>query len=181
MEYKWTVLSNTTLGGLLASIDGSILLIALPVVFRGLGVNPFEASNFPILLWLLLGYGVVTATLLVTVGRLSDMLGRARMYNFGFAIFSTGSILLFVEPWSGATGAWALVVFRSCRRWVRPSCSRTPSRCSPTRFHPVSAERRSASTRSRSSVARCSASWSAARWPRSPTSTSVRSSYRPGA
>ncbi len=112
MEYKWTVLSNTTLGGLLASIDGSILLIALPVVFRGLGVNPFAASNFPILLWLLLGYGVVTATLLVTVGRLSDMLGRARMYNFGFAIFSTGSILLFVEPWSGATGAWALVVFR---------------------------------------------------------------------
>ncbi|HTW40362.1 MAG TPA: MFS transporter [Thermoplasmata archaeon] len=112
MEYKWTVLSNTTLGGLLASIDGSILLIALPVVFRGLGVNPFDASNFPILLWLLLGYGVVTATLLVTVGRLSDMLGRARMYNFGFAIFSTGSILLFVEPWPGATGAWALVVFR---------------------------------------------------------------------
>ncbi|MGC2359181.1 MAG: MFS transporter [Thermoplasmata archaeon] len=112
MDYKWTVLSNTTLGGLLASIDGSILLIALPVVFRGLGVNPFDASNFPILLWLLLGYGVVTATLLVTVGRLSDMLGRARMYNFGFAIFSTGSILLFVEPWPGATGAWALVVFR---------------------------------------------------------------------
>jgi MFS family permease len=112
MEYKWTVLSNTTLGGLLASIDGSILLIALPVVFRGLGVNPFEASNFPILLWLLLGYGVVTATLLVTVGRLSDMLGRARMYNLGFAIFSTGSLLLFVEPWSGPSGAWALVIFR---------------------------------------------------------------------
>ncbi|HTZ62123.1 MAG TPA: MFS transporter [Thermoplasmata archaeon] len=112
MEYKWTVLSNTTLGGLLASIDGSILLIALPVVFRGLGVDPFDQANFPILLWLLLGYGVVTATLLVTVGRLSDMLGRARMYNFGFAIFSTGSLLLFLEPWPGTTGAWALVVFR---------------------------------------------------------------------
>ncbi len=112
MEYKWTVLSNTTLGGLLASIDGSILLIAMPVVFTGLGVNPFQAGNFPLLIWLLLGYGVVTATLLVTVGRLSDILGRARMYNFGFAIFSTGSILLFVEPWSGTTGAWALVGFR---------------------------------------------------------------------
>jgi MFS family permease len=112
MEYKWTVLTNTTLGGLLAAIDGSILLIALPVVFRGLGVNPFDAANFPLLIWLLLGYGVVTATLLVTVGRLSDMLGRARMYNLGFAIFSTGSILLFVEPWPGVTGAWALVVFR---------------------------------------------------------------------
>ncbi|MGI0055696.1 MAG: MFS transporter [Thermoplasmata archaeon] len=111
-EYKWTVLSNTTLGGLLASIDGSILLISLPVVFTGLGVNPFDVANFPILIWLLLGYGVVTATLLVTVGRLSDILGRARMYNFGFAIFSTGSILLFVEPWGGTTGAWALVFFR---------------------------------------------------------------------
>ena len=112
MEYKWTVLSNTTLGGLLASIDGSILLIAMPVVFTGLGVNPFDQSNFPLLIWLLLGYGIVTATLLVTVGWLSDMLGRARMYNLGFAIFSSGSILLFIEPWQGTTGAWALVFFR---------------------------------------------------------------------
>jgi MFS family permease len=112
VDYKWTVLSNTTLGGLLASIDGSILLIAMPVVFKGLGINPFSVANFPLLIWLLLGYGVVTATLLVTVGRLSDIFGRARMYNFGFAVFSTGSILLFVEPWSGTTGAWALVFFR---------------------------------------------------------------------
>ncbi len=112
VEYKWTVLSNTTLGGLLASLDGTILLISLPVVFKGLGVNPFEVSTFPLLIWLLLGYGVVTATLLVTVGRLSDMWGRARMYNFGFAVFSTGSILLFLEPWTGANGAWALVGFR---------------------------------------------------------------------
>lgn len=112
VAYKWTVLSNTTLGGLLASLDGTILLIALPVVFKGLGVNPFDAATFPLLIWLLLGYGVVTATLLVTVGRLSDMLGRARMYNFGFAVFSTGSVLLFVEPWQGTMGAWALVFFR---------------------------------------------------------------------
>jgi MFS family permease len=112
VAYKWTVLSNTTLGGLLASIDGTILLISLPVIFRGLGVNPFDVATFPLLIWLLLGYGVVTATLLVTVGRLSDMWGRARMYNFGFAVFSTGSILLFVEPWQGAMGAWALVFFR---------------------------------------------------------------------
>jgi MFS family permease len=112
MEYKYTVLSNTTIGGLLSAIDGSILLIALPVIFRGLGVNPFDVANFPLLLWLLLGYGVVTSTLLVTVGRLSDIYGRARMYNLGFAIFSSGSVLLFVEPWTGTTGAWALVVFR---------------------------------------------------------------------
>ncbi len=112
VAYKWTVLSNTTLGGLLASLDGTILLIALPVILRGVGVNPFLPSSFPILIWLLLGYGVVTATLLVTVGRLSDMFGRARMYNIGFAIFSTGSIFLFLDPWSGASGAWALVGFR---------------------------------------------------------------------
>ncbi len=112
MQYKWTVLSNTTLGGLLASIDGTIVLISLPVIFRGIGVDPFLPGSFPILIWLLLGYGVVTATLLVTFGRLSDMWGRARMYNLGFAVFSTGSILLFVEPWTGATGAWALVGFR---------------------------------------------------------------------
>jgi MFS family permease len=112
VEYKWTILSNTTLGGLLASLDGTIVLISLPVIFRGLGVDPFLPGSFPILIWLLLGYGVVTATLLVTFGRLSDMWGRARMYNLGFAVFSTGSILLFVEPWTGATGAWALVGFR---------------------------------------------------------------------
>jgi MFS family permease len=112
MEYKWTVLSNTTLGALLASLDGTIVLISLPVIFKGLGVDPFLPGSFPILIWLLLGYGVVTATLLVTFGRLSDMWGRARMYNLGFAIFSTGSLLLFIEPWSGTTGAWTLVGFR---------------------------------------------------------------------
>ena len=112
VSYKWIVLSNTTLGALLASLDGTIVLISLPVIFKGLGVDPFLPSNFPVLIWLLLGYGVVTATLLVTCGRLSDMWGRTRMYNLGFAIFSTGSLFLFVEPWYGTTGAWALVGFR---------------------------------------------------------------------
>ncbi len=112
VAYKWTVLSNTTMGALLASLDGTIVLIALPVIFNGVGVNPYLPSSFPILIWLLLGYGVVTATLLVTFGRLSDMWGRARMYNFGFAVFSAGSVLLALEPWTGTTGAWALVGFR---------------------------------------------------------------------
>lgn len=112
MEYKWTVLSNTTLGALMASINGTIILISLPVIFRGLNVDPFLPSNLPLLIWVLLGYGVVTATLLVTVGRVSDMWGRARMYNLGFAIFAVGSVLLFVIPSSGSTGAWELVGFR---------------------------------------------------------------------
>jgi len=112
MEYKWTVLSNTTLGDLMASINGTIILISLPVIFRGLDVNPFLPSNFTLLIWLLLGYGVVTATLLVTFGRISDMWGRARMYNLGFAIFAVGSVMLFLVPNTGTLGAWELVGFR---------------------------------------------------------------------
>jgi len=112
MDYKWTVLSNTTLGALMASINGTIILISLPVIFTGLDVNPFLPSNFTLLIWLLLGYGVVTATLLVTFGRVSDMWGRARMYNVGFAIFAIGSVLLFLTPNTGTTGAWELVGFR---------------------------------------------------------------------
>ncbi len=112
MEYKWTVLSNTTLGALMASINGTIILISLPVIFRGLNVDAFNPSSLPLLIWVLLGYGIVTATLLVTVGRISDMWGRARMYNLGFAIFAVGSVLLFLIPNSGTVGAWELVGFR---------------------------------------------------------------------
>ena len=112
MEYKWIVLSNTTIGNLMASINGTILLISIPVIFRGLGVNPFEASSFEILIWLLLGYGVVTAVLLVNAGRLADIYGRARIYNVGFAVFTVGSIMLFLTPNTGTTGAWELVGFR---------------------------------------------------------------------
>jgi MFS family permease len=112
VEYKWTVLSNTTLGALMASVNGTIILISLPVIFRGLQVDPFLPSNFTLLIWLLLGYGIATSTLLVTFGRISDMWGRARMYNLGFAIFAVGSVLLFLTPNTGTTGAWELVGFR---------------------------------------------------------------------
>ncbi len=112
VAYKWVVLSNTTIGGLMASINGTILLISIPVIFRGLDVNPFNASSFEILIWLLLGYGVVTAVLLVNAGRLADIHGRARIYNLGFAIFTAGSVLLFFTPSAGTTGAWELVGFR---------------------------------------------------------------------
>jgi MFS family permease len=112
VQYKWLVLSNTTLGALMASINGTITLISLPVIFNGLGIDPFVGSNFTLLIWVLLGYGVVTATMLVTVGRLSDMYGRARLYNLGFAIFSGGSILLFLTPNLGTIGGWEIVSFR---------------------------------------------------------------------
>ena len=112
VAYKWVVLTNTTLGLLMASINSTIILIALPAIFRGLGVYPFAPDAFVVLLWSLLIFGVITATLVVSVGRLSDVYGRARMYNAGFAIFTIGSILLFALPSSGITGGWELVGFR---------------------------------------------------------------------
>jgi MFS family permease len=111
-RYKWVVLSNTTVGMLVASINGSIMLISLPAIFRGIAINPLAPGNSGFLLWILLGYMVVTATLLVTFGRISDMLGRVRMYNLGFAIFTLGSILLALTPGNGTQAAMELLGFR---------------------------------------------------------------------
>ena len=87
-RYKWIALSNTTLGMLMATVNSSIMLIALPDIFRGIGVNPLQPGNTTLLLWLLMGYLVVTAVLVVSFGRLGDMFGRVRMFNLGFAIFA---------------------------------------------------------------------------------------------
>jgi EmrB/QacA subfamily drug resistance transporter len=110
VQYKWIALSNTTLGTLMASIDSTIVLIALPAIFRGININPF--TSFQYMLWILFGYSIVTATLLVTFGRLSDMFGRVRLYNFGFAIFTVGSVLCSITPSLGDAGAIELIVFR---------------------------------------------------------------------
>src|ERR1035438_2084157 len=85
-RYKWVALSNTTLGVLMATVNASIMLIALPDIFRGIGVNPLQPGNTSLLLWLIMGYLVVTAVLVVSFGRLGDMFGRVRMFNLGFAI-----------------------------------------------------------------------------------------------
>ena len=110
VEYKWVALSNTTLGVLMASINGTITLIALPAIFRGINIDPL--SSFQYLLWILFGYSVVTATLLVSFGRISDMYGRVRLYNLGFAVFTAGSILLYLTPNTGDAGALELIAFR---------------------------------------------------------------------
>src|SRR6516165_11228676 len=95
-NYKWIALSNTTLGVLMATINQSIVLIALPDVFRGIGLNPLGPGNTSYLLWMFMGFLVVSAVLVVAFGRLGDMFGRVRMYNIGFAVFSVASIFLTV-------------------------------------------------------------------------------------
>jgi MFS family permease len=111
-RYKWIALSNTTLGMLMATINGSIMLIALPDIFRGIGVNPLQPGNTSLLLWLLMGYLVVTAVLVVSFGRLGDMFGRVRMFNLGFAIFALFSVLLSVTWLHGTQAAWYLIAGR---------------------------------------------------------------------
>jgi EmrB/QacA subfamily drug resistance transporter len=110
VQYKWVALSNTTLGMLMASIDMTIVLIALPSIFRGINIDPF--TSFQYLLWVMFGYSIVTAVLLVTFGRLSDIYGRVKLYNLGFLIFTIGSILLAITPSVGDAGAIELIVFR---------------------------------------------------------------------
>jgi len=111
-HYKWIALSNTTLGVLMATINQSIVLIALPDVFRGIGLNPLSPGNTSYLLWMFMGFLVVSAVLVVSFGRLGDMFGRVRMYNMGFAVFSVASIFLTVTWMHGTAGALWLIIWR---------------------------------------------------------------------
>ncbi len=111
-HYKWIALSNTTLGVLMATINQSILIIALPVIFNGLQVNPLAGNQTGLLLWVLLGFNVATTVLLVLFGRLSDMFGRVRLYNLGFLIFTIGSVLAALTWSKGIAGEVELIVFR---------------------------------------------------------------------
>ncbi|HWD95168.1 MAG TPA: MFS transporter [Acidimicrobiales bacterium] len=110
-RYKWMVLSNTTLGMLMATIDTSIVLIALPDIFKGININPLEPGNTFYLLWMILGFMIVTSVLVVSLGRLGDMLGRVRMYNIGFVIYTFFSLMLSITWMSGtAAGIWLVVM-----------------------------------------------------------------------
>jgi MFS family permease len=112
IDYKWIALSNTTLGILMAGLNGSVLLISLPAIFRGIGVDPLAPGESDYMLWMLVGYTLVTATLLVTAGRVSDMYGRVRLYNAGFAIFTLGSIMCFFVQGQGNGAALQIILFR---------------------------------------------------------------------
>jgi MFS family permease len=112
-HYKWIALSNTTLGVLIATINASILLISLPAIFDGIHIDPLQPSNTNYLLWLILGFLVVTAVLVVSLGRLGDIYGRARTFNLGFAVFTFFSIMLAVTWMKGSAGAMWLIVMRA--------------------------------------------------------------------
>ena len=111
-RYKWVALSNTTIGVLIVTINMSILLIALPDIFRGIGIDPLAPGNIGYLLWLIMGYLVVTAVLVVSFGRLGDIFGRTRMYNLGFAVFTVFSVLLAVVWMQGDAAALWLIIMR---------------------------------------------------------------------
>ncbi|HEX5406753.1 MAG TPA: MFS transporter [Pseudonocardiaceae bacterium] len=111
-RYKWVALTNTTVGVLLATIDSSIMLIAMPDIFRGIKLDPLEPGNSAYLLWLILGYLVTSSVLVVSVGRLGDMFGRVKMYNLGFVIYTFASLALTVDWMTGHGGAIWLLVWR---------------------------------------------------------------------
>src|SRR6478609_2267110 len=111
-RYKWIALSNTTLAILLATLDASITLIAMPDIFRGIHLDPLVPGNSFYLLWMILGYLVVTSVLIVSVGRLGDIFGRVRIYNLGFVIYTAASLLLAIDWMTGQAGAMYLIVFR---------------------------------------------------------------------
>jgi MFS family permease len=111
-RYRWVALANTTAAVFMSTLDGSIVIISLPAIFRGIHLDPLAAGNVTYLLWMIMGYRLVQAVLVVTVGRLGDMYGRVRIYNAGFMVFTIASILLSFDPMQGAHGADWLIGWR---------------------------------------------------------------------
>ncbi len=111
-RYKWVALSNTTLSMTMATIDGSIVIIAMPAIFRGIHLSPLAPGNITYVLWMIMGYLLVQAVLVVTLGRLGDMFGRVKIYNLGFVVFTLASIALSLDPLTGAHGALWLILWR---------------------------------------------------------------------
>ena len=111
-RYKWVALSNTTTAVFMSALDGSIVIIALPAIFRGIHLDPLAPGNVTYLLWMIMGYRLVQAVLVVTLGRLGDMFGRVRIYNAGFAVFTAASVLLSFDPFHGTHGALWLIGWR---------------------------------------------------------------------
>src|SRR5271154_2790394 len=104
-SYAWVALAHTTAAIFMASLDGSVVIIALPAIFKGIHLDPLSAGNVSYLLWMIMGYRLVQAVLVVNLGKLGDMFGRVKMYNAGFVVFTVASILLSFDPYHGGHGA----------------------------------------------------------------------------
>jgi MFS family permease len=111
-NYKWVALANTTAATFMAVLDGSIVIIAMPAIFRGIHLDPLAPGNITYLLWMIMGYRLVQAVFVAPLGRLGDMYGRVRIYNSGFAIFTVASVLLSIDPFLGGTAATWLIGWR---------------------------------------------------------------------
>src|SRR5205823_12688570 len=111
-RYKWVALSNTTLGMLLATVNASIVIISLPAIFNGIHLDPLAPGNVSYLLWIIMGFLLVSAVLVVALGRLGDMYGRVKLYNLGFVTFSLASVALSLDPFHGSSGALWLIGWR---------------------------------------------------------------------
>ncbi|WP_078901346.1 MFS transporter [Actinacidiphila yeochonensis] len=111
-RYKWIALSNTSLGMFMAMVDASIVIISMPAIFRGIHLDPFAPGNITYLLWMIMGYLLVTAVLVVSLGRLGDIVGRVRIYNLGFVVFTLASVALSFDPFHGVHGALWLIGWR---------------------------------------------------------------------
>jgi MFS family permease len=111
-NYRWVALTNTTAAVFMSALDGSIVIISLPAIFHGIHLDPLAPANITYLLWMIMGYRLVQSVLVVTLGRIGDMYGRVRVYNFGFTVFTVASILLSFDPFSAAAAAQWLIGWR---------------------------------------------------------------------
>src|SRR6201991_3273372 len=111
-NYRWVALTNTTAAVFMSALDGSIVIISLPAIFRGIHLDPLAPANITYLLWMIMGYRLVQSVLVVTLGRLGDMYGRVRVYNAGFTVFTVASILLSFDPFDGSAAAQWLIGWR---------------------------------------------------------------------
>ncbi|MGJ6121505.1 MFS transporter [Mycolicibacterium sp. Y3] len=111
-NYRWVALTNTTAAVFMSALDGSIVIISLPAIFRGIHLDPLAPANITYLLWMIMGYRLVQSVLVVTLGRIGDMYGRVRVYNLGFTVFTVASILLSFDPFDGSSAAEWLIGWR---------------------------------------------------------------------
>jgi EmrB/QacA subfamily drug resistance transporter len=92
VERKWLILSSVSLGSLMATLDGSIVNIALPAIQTDLRVDLTTVE------WVVVAYLLVVGSLLLPVGRLGEVLTFKRVYLVGFSVFTLASVCCGAAP-----------------------------------------------------------------------------------